>query len=254
MFSITKHQQRHNQSPSAAITCDWPARYQHLAKTALDSRLRQYYQAGIVTSDTPIEQAPLIAVDFETTGMDAHQHGILSIAMVPMTLQRIDLPAAKQWIVRPHDQLTEDSVVIHGITHSEIAGAADITDYLGEILQFAAGRIWVVHYRGIERPFLQQTLLNRIGESIEFPVIDTMQLEAQLRRKPLTPWQQFLKRSHLRHYPQPSIRLADSRARYGLPFYPLHNALTDSLACAELLQAQVAHCFSPTTPVGQFWL
>ncbi|MCL4409029.1 MAG: 3'-5' exonuclease [Gammaproteobacteria bacterium] len=233
---------------------DWPARFQQLAATARDPRLRQFYQAGMVAGETPIEQAPLIAVDFETTGMDAQQHGILSIAMVPMTLQRIDLPAAKQWIVRPHDPLTEDSVVIHGITHSEIAGAADITDYLDEILEFAAGRIWVVHYRGIERPFLQHTLLNRIGESIEFPVIDTMQIEAQLRRKPLTPWQQLLQRCHFKHYPQPSIRLADSRARYHLPFYPPHDALTDTLACAELLQAQISHHYSPTTRARQLWL
>ena len=232
---------------------NWTERYQHLAASARDSRLREFYQAGMVAANTPIAEAPLIAVDFETTGMDAQTHGILSIAMIPMTLQRLELHAAKQWIVRPHDPLTESSVVIHGITHGDIAQAADITDYLEEILKFAAGRTWVVHYRGIERPFLQQTLLNRIGESIEFPVIDTMQIEAQLRRKPLTAWQRLLQRTNLKQYPQPSIRLGDSRQRYRLPYYPPHDALTDTLACAELLQAQIAHHYSPDTPIGQLW-
>jgi DNA polymerase-3 subunit epsilon len=51
-----------------------------------------------------------------------------------------------------------------------------------------------------------------------------------------------------------SIRLADSRIRYGLPHYASHNALIDAIATAELLQAQIHHHFSPDTPIGDLWL
>ncbi|PKM01882.1 MAG: DNA polymerase III subunit epsilon, partial [Gammaproteobacteria bacterium HGW-Gammaproteobacteria-12] len=50
-----------------------------------------------------------------------------------------------------------------------------------------------------------------------------------------------------------SIRLADSRLRYGLPLYSAHHALTDALACGELLQAQVARHYPAHTPVGALW-
>ena len=48
-------------------------------------------------------------------------------------------------------------------------------------------------------------------------------------------------------------RLADSRLRYNLPVYRPHHAVTDALACAELLQAQLAHRFNKETPVSQLW-
>ena len=56
-----------------------------------------------------------------------------------------------------------------------------------------------------------------------------------------------------RYPPHVSIRLADTRRRYNLPRYRPHHALTDALASAELLQAQVAHRFSPTTPLRDLW-
>ncbi|MDZ7811219.1 MAG: hypothetical protein U5L11_15760 [Arhodomonas sp.] len=53
--------------------------------------------------------------------------------------------------------------------------------------------------------------------------------------------------------PPVSIRLNDSRARYGLPPYHAHHALVDALATAELFQAQIAAYYSPETPVGELW-
>ena len=52
---------------------------------------------------------------------------------------------------------------------------------------------------------------------------------------------------------QLSIRLAASRGRYGLPRYRPHHALTDALASAELLQAQVGQRFAPDTPIRELW-
>src|SRR5690606_14523285 len=107
-----------------------------------------------------------------------------------------------------------------------------------------AGRVVVVHCREIERAFLEVALTARLGEGIEFPVIDTMDLEARLHRAPPPG---FLARLFGRKAAPASIRLADSRERYGLPRYRAHHALTDALATAELLQAQLAHRFSALT-------
>jgi len=227
---------------------DWPKQFNILSQKSRSKALKKYYSAGISSADTPINKVPMVAVDFETTGLNPTQHGIVSIAAIPMTAERIYFSQAKSWVLKPRRTLTDESVVIHGITHSDIEQAPDLESIIDELLALVAGKVWVVHYHGIERPFLQDAFKERLNESIQFPLIDTMEIEARFHRKPLSLWQK------IRGKKNESIRLADSRARYSLPFYPPHNATTDAIACAELLQAQLAYHFKPETPLGKIWL
>ena len=231
-------------------TPEWSRRFEMLARNARDKRLKAYYEAGMVSGDTPLSAVPLMGLDVETTGLNPQTDGIVSIGLVPMGLERIRASESRHWIVRPRARLGEESVTIHGITDSQVLAAPDLEVILADVLQCLAGHVLVVHCRDIERQFLNSALLARIGEKIEFPVIDTMELEARLHRgRPpkLIDWLLGSKS------PPVSIRLAPSRARYGLPRYRPHHALTDALASAELLQAQVAHRFSPDQPVRDFW-
>ncbi len=229
-------------------TIDWPKRFQELAKTAKYPALKKYYEAGIASSSSPISHVPMVAVDFETTGMNPDKHGIISIAVTPMTLDRIHMNQAKQWIVKPRRLLTSESITIHGITHSAIERAPDFSEIIDPLLEAVAGKVWVVHYNGIERPFLQGAFKERLKESIHFPVIDTMEIEARFHRQKRSLWDKLTGKERV------SIRLSDSRDRYNLPFYAPHDAMTDALACGELLQAQVAHHFSAENPIGDIWL
>jgi DNA polymerase-3 subunit epsilon len=228
----------------------WPDRFAAMAISARDERLKQFYKAGCVSEDTPIKDVPMVALDFETTGLDPNQHSIVSIGLVPFSLGSIRISGARHWLVKPPLPLNQASVTIHGITHSEIDQAPDLNDVLAEVLGSLEGRIPVVHYRAIERPFLNLAVNWRIGEGINFPLLDTMAIEGHLHpeRRP-----NFLQRKVLRKKPI-SIRLSDSRARYGLPHYSSHNALVDALATAELFMAQIRYHFSPETPIGDLWL
>ena len=86
------------------------------------------------------------------------------------------------------------------------------------------------------------------------PVIDTMALEARLHRRHKSGLFAGLFANLFGRNAAPlSIRLADSRARYHLPRYRAHHALTDALATAELLQAQIAHHFKPDTTLKEVW-
>ena len=225
----------------------WQALFASRAAGARHPALRRYYQAGVVAPETPIGQAPLVALDFETTGLDPHRHGIVSIGLVPMDSRRIYCAQGREWLVKPRKLLTADSVTLHGITHSQIEDAPDLLLILDDLLAQLQGRIVVAHHGAIERDFLSAALLARIGEEIVLPLIDTMQLEARLQQQSLGWW------DRLRGRKPASIRLAQSRARYRLPHYRPHHALTDALACAELLQAQITHHFSPDTPVARLW-
>jgi DNA polymerase-3 subunit epsilon len=228
---------------------DWPARFAQLAQAARDPRLARFYQAGTVSADTPLEQAPLLALDVETTGLDSRRDSIVSLGLVPFDLRRIRCREASYWVVKPMCELSSQSVTFHHITHSDIHSAPRLDAVLEHLLTAMAGKIMVVHYRPIERDFLDQALRHLLGEGLQFPVIDTMQLEARLHPRKRRPgWlRQLLEQQTV------SIRLADSRLRYGLPLYQAHHALTDALATAELLQAQSATHYPASTAVGDLW-
>jgi DNA polymerase-3 subunit epsilon len=232
---------------AADATPDWRQRFQALATTARDARLKAYYAAGVPSADAPLSSVPMAALDIETTGLEPGRHEIVSIALVPMDLAQIQSSRTQHWIVKPQGDLTAESVTFHGITHSQVALAPDFDDVLQSLLAAMAGRVLVVHCREIERGFLDAALTARLGEGLQFPVIDTMALEAQLHRQPTGFWGRW------RQAPPPSIRLDDSRRRYGLPSYRPHHAPTDALASAELLLAQVADRFSPETPLAALW-
>ncbi|BBB29182.1 3'-5' exonuclease [Neptunomonas japonica] len=228
---------------------DWSLRMSEQAAVVRDSRLRTFCEGGSFSRDTPLKEVSFVALDFETTGLNAKKDDIVSIGLVPFTLQRIYCKNAKQWILNPRQHLAEESVVIHGITHSDIDNAPDLMGVLGPLLNALAGRVVVVHYRYMEREFLNEVLLKRLGEGVYFPVVDTMDLEARVYRNGFSArFLRFIGRK------QVSIRLSDSRTRYGLPFYKQHEALTDAVATAELLQAQIAHRYSPETPISDLWL
>lgn len=238
--------------PSMAVqdpgVTDWPQRFSELAMSAGYPALKAFYAAGAVAPDTPLADVPLVALDFETTSLNPQQGGIVSIGLVPMSIHRIQSSEARHWVLKPRARLSSESVVVHGITHSEVEAAPDLIRILDELLEQLRGKVVVVHHRGIERAFLNSALKARIREGIEFPVIDTMELEARLyRNKRPSLWARLIGRKPV------SIRLAQSRERYHLPFYRPHHALTDAIACGELLLAQVANRFDPQTPISELW-
>jgi DNA polymerase-3 subunit epsilon len=231
---------------------DWAGRFQALAQQTADARLKRYYEASMPNGETPIGEVPLMAMDVETTGLNPTKDGIVSIGLVPLTLERISSSRSKHWIVQPHVPLADKSITLHGITHSQVKDAPSLVDILDALLSSIAGHVLVVHCRAIERTFLNNALMQLIHQSIEMPMIDTMEIEARLyRNQPTVSW--WDRWFHKKQQQRMSIRLADSRVRYGLPFYKPHHALTDALATAELLQAQIAHRFNPQTPLNVLW-
>jgi DNA polymerase-3 subunit epsilon len=228
---------------------DWASYFDQQARLCHDPDLRRFYSAGLPDAQTPLRELSFMALDFETTGMNARRDGIVSIGMVPFTLERIRPSAGHYWLVKPAGVLNVSSIEIHRITHSEVANAPDLDAILGEVLDALSGHVLVVHFRNIERPFLDTAVMGRRGEHCLFPLIDTMTIEAiSIRQGMMARLRRFL------GFPQESIRLANSRQRYGLPDYASHHAKVDAMATAEHFQAQVARHYSPDTPIGELWL
>ncbi len=228
---------------------DWASYYKQQTTQCADDELRRFYSHGLPDVDTPLNQLEFVALDFETTGLNVRRNRIVSIGLVPFTLSRIRPAAGHYWLVDPSTPLNKTSVTIHRITDSELENAPALDTVLPELLQALAGKIAVVHYRQIEREFLDAAVIALRGEHCLFPLIDTMAIEARWVRQGMLA---NMKRTlGLR---EDSIRLADSRLRYGLPDYSAHHAKVDAMATAELFQAQVARHYSEDTRLGELWL
>ena len=224
---------------------DWPTRYQELLTQSKQPLIKAYYESAICDLSTPISDIPLVALDFETTGLNYQNDDIVSVGLIPFNTKRIFCKDSQHWIVQPRRKLAEESIVIHGITHSEVSDAPDFSTIMAPLLAALKGKVIVVHFAPIERHFLYQALQARLGEGLEFAVIDTLDLETRaLKAK-----QGLLGR--LFNSKIDSVRLADSRIRYSLPAYQNHNALNDATATAELLQAQIAYHYRPDTPLSE---
>jgi DNA polymerase-3 subunit epsilon len=227
----------------------WPERLRHLQANAEQPALQQFYSATQLDPERPLNEQPLLAIDLETTGLRPEREHILAVGIQPFTLNRIPLGQREQWFVHSPRPVSEGAVAIHQITDSNLAQAPKLAEILPELIAKMAGHLMVVHYRAIERGFLNCASMQLWQEPWLFPVIDTMALEAQVYRQ-RRGWQRWFKR----HHNKPSIRLGDARTRLGLPFYPPHDAGIDALATAELLQAQIAHRYPANLPIGQLWL
>ena len=198
----------------------------------LPEELKRFYQAEFSYIEQSLNEARCLAIDIETTGLDSDKDKIVSVGLVEFDAKRIYLPTAKHWLVNP-GELSDTSIVIHGITHSDVSSAPRINSIMPELLDAMAGRLCVVHYRAMEREFFRKLGFHLWSQPWLFPVIDTFALEASC----LSQNQRWYNR--LLGKPLPSLRLPDTRLRYNLPEYENHNALVDAIATAELLQAQI---------------
>lgn len=203
--------------------------------------LKTYYQKTIpsleLATSLTLSDIELIAVDLETTGLNPEVDDILSIGTVRMRIDKILYGPRKRWLLKPASKLRADSIRIHGITHSDVESAPDLAEVLPEFLDELAGKVVVVHCAAIEESFLDVAIRYRFGEGFHFPAIDTMGLARSLQDQK----RQSLLSRLFDNNAKPSLRLADLRKRYGLPFYPPHEAVTDALATGELLMAMHQH-------------
>ncbi|WP_459611416.1 exonuclease domain-containing protein [Corynebacterium urogenitale] len=188
--------------------------------------LREYYDTPRPTADTPLDELPMLAVDVETTGLNPAKHRILSIGWVPVNGPEIDLGGAGYVILHTAGaESVGDSATIHGLTDDEIAEGVEPEYALAQLLHMLQGRALLAHFASIEEEFLSTACRRYFGAGLKLQTVDTFEIERRHMERMGT-------------YPRgEDLRLPRVRARYGLPHYVSHNALSDALACAELYLA-----------------
>ena len=211
---------------------DWligyEARRKRLLKKAPEGALRDFLSVPFPNKETCFDQVPILAVDFETTGLHAKNDKLLSVGFVELQTGKIPLSSSYHEIIRSKGRLKADNVTIHQITDSQKDAGESLQIVVEELLKALAGKVMLVHFARIEKQFLAQACIELYGMAPVFPMIDTLVCAKRL-----------LDMRDVAYDPS-ELRLATLRANHHLPNHLAHNALNDAIATAELLLAHVS--------------
>ncbi len=200
-----------------------------LLKKAPTGPIQDYLQQPFPEKKRDWRDVEYLAMDLETTGLDPRKDHILSFGMVVVRGHLIDLSTAQHILLQTKREITEESAVIHQITHDRMAEGARIEQILPRVLAELSGRVLIAHHAKVEIGFVSKACEGVYGIRPPLPAVDTQAVALRL-----------FQRRNITVAPA-EMRLGALRERYKLPRYPAHNALSDALAAAELFLAQAAH-------------
>jgi DNA polymerase-3 subunit epsilon len=170
------------------------------------------------------------SLDLETGGLDPKRDAILSVGMVPVEHGVIRYGDSWESLVRPNlgDAISASSIQAHQLVPDEVRDAPPLADVLADIgRRVDGGAVLLVHQASIDVRFLRRAF-EQCEMSWPRPlVVDTVDLLLKMVKK-----ERFMNPSA--RDGDPVLNLAAARARFGLPDYHAHDALTDAVATAEL--------------------
>ncbi len=214
----------------------YEAKRKRSLRKAPDGALKEFLSVPFPAVQERVDNIPILAVDFETTGLSPVKDQILSIGYIGIENNEIRLASACHKVIQTRGKLAEENVVIHQITDDAKFQGESLQDAVEDLLQALAGKVMLVHYARIEKSFLEKACLQLYGMTPVFPIIDTLMIAKR----------RLDKRSVA--YDPSELRLFTLRDRYALPRYNAHNALSDALATAELFFAEVAKMSGRSSP------
>lgn len=188
--------------------------------------LKNYLQQPMIDDRTPLNDLSFVALDFETTGVDAQGDKILSIGVVDLTLESIDISSTKEWYICHGQFIKPETAKINGLTPKDLAKGLSLDEGMNHLLERLTGKVVIAHGCFIEKAFIHAYFSSRYQlEDLPAYFIDTLQIEKQFSYAGKSG-------AHI------SYQLDDLRRHYQLPGYSSHSAASDALACAELFLVQ----------------
>lgn len=193
---------------------------------AVHQLVLDYENSAPIDKQSLASQVDFLVLDFETTGLDAKKHHIVSAGWVKISQSKIHLNTAQYLLVKSPASVGQ-SAVIHGLHNNQVQQGIELVELLALLLQELKTSVLVSHHSALELSFLKQSCQNCFGRSPAFKAVDTLKLELykmQLKGGPVA---------------QNSLSLPACLSRYQLPEVTEHHALSDAFACAQLLLAQL---------------
>jgi len=169
------------------------------------------------------------SLDLETGGLDARRDPIVAVGMVPLRGGTVRLGESYQSLVRTDGSraISAASVTAHQLMPDEVSEAPPLAEVLREIDRRLGDGVLLVHQAAIDVRFLRRA---HADAGLRWPspkVVDTVDLVMKAAKKA-----RFIDPAAQER--EPELNLWAARARFGLPAYAAHDALTDAIATAEL--------------------
>ncbi len=170
------------------------------------------YLRTVDVSQLPLEEAPFVVFDLETTGTSAKEGGITEFGAVKIS--RGEVVEEFSTLVNPEAPISPFVIRLTGITNEMVADAPKIGEVLPRFEEFVEGSVLVAHNSPFDCSFVKAA---RRGKPLPNPVLDTLRLA-----RILVPG-------------LPRYRLSSLAAHLGIRQMPNHRALSDASATAGIL-------------------
>ncbi len=188
--------------------------------------LKNCLSRSLAEMDLPLTELEFLAIDFETSGLNAEKDQILSIGMVEFNLEQVDLSSAEEILIDNGEFVKASTAEINGLTPKALAQGVSLEQGIERLLEKAQGKVILAHSCRIEKCFLESFFEKSYQLNVfPFYFVDTIFIEKRFSYAGKT-------RTHT------SYQLNDMRRYYKLPDYIEHSAASDALACAELFIVQ----------------
>jgi DNA polymerase III epsilon subunit-like protein len=167
-------------------------------------------------------------VDLETTGTCVESDEIVSLAVVRLDAEGVELDRLAS-LVRPAGPIPGEATAVHGIDDRSVADAPCFSELASEVLGVVDGAVFVAHNAEFDLPLLEHAFA-RAGIRYR-PAGIACTLDAFRLLEPA-------ERSH---------RLESLCERHGVPLDEAHDARGDVLATVALLRILLARGIAPET-------
>jgi DNA polymerase-3 subunit epsilon len=190
------------------------------------SSLSRYLETPLPNPKHSIDKLDLIALDFETSGLDNKHDKILSIGTIALGASNIQVSSVREIIVNHAQFVQPSSAVVNELTPKHLQAGIPIDAAMDNLFNLIRGKVVVAHGAQIEKRFIDTYVYSRYQlSSLPCFYLDTIDIEKRFSFK-------GKKKLHT------SYNLTQLRDDYGLPRYSEHSAGIDALSCAELFLLQ----------------
>ncbi len=172
--------------------------------------------------------AAYAVVDLETTGTSVEADEIVSLAVVRLDADGVELDRFAS-LVRPAGPIPPEATAVHGIDDASAAAAPTFAELAPELLALLDGAVFVAHNADFDLPLLEHAFA-RAGIRYRPPGV-ACTLDAFRLLEPTAP----------------SHRLESLSERHGIALDDAHDARGDVLATVELFRILLGEGIAPET-------
>lgn len=197
---------------------DWFSHKRAASLTEAQHARRAELPPAQALDGTALQDARLVVMDLETSGLDTRRDKVLSIGAVVIEQGAVDMGSQYECTLYRENHKVTETILIHGIAPSEIAEGMDAADALLDFMEFSGTCVFMAFHAGFDQRMLRRSLREDLGQRLQHAFIDIAEMApmlcpgAEVGRGGLDEWQ-----AH--------FRLLNSQR---------HNAAADALATAEI--------------------